>query len=135
MSSKGQTLKYIFLPKLQKLFMPISLHSHNFQRSRIRVGLNIQALCNFFMNFPSFHQILEQLNIHFMQNLALIKSYYLLWFFDRKSCFVMFFLEWNEWKNSQFNFSCQNLSLERNFFIWDGKITKILQLLILLCID
>ena len=128
MSSKGQTLKYIFLPKLQKLFMPISLHSHNFQRSRIRVGLNIQALCIFFMNFPSFHQFLEQLNIHFMQNLALIKSYYLLWFFDRKSCFVMFFLEWNEWKNSQFNFSCQNLSLERNFFIWDGKITKILQL-------
>ena len=42
MSSKGQTLKNIFLPKLQKLFMPISLHSHNLQRSKIRVGSNNQ---------------------------------------------------------------------------------------------
>ena len=32
-------------------------------------------------------------------------------------------------KNPQFNFSCQNLSLERNFFKWDGKETKILHLL------
>ena len=43
-------------------------------------------------------------------------SYFLHWNFDWKSCFVVFFLEWNEWKNPQFNFSCQNLSLERNFF-------------------
>ena len=41
----------------------------------------------------------------------------------------MFFLEWNEWKNPQFNFSSQNLSIERNFFKWDGKETKISHLL------
>ena len=40
-----------------------------------------------------------------------------------------FFLEWNEWKNPQFNFSSQYLSIERNFFKWDGKETKILHLL------
>ena len=40
-----------------------------------------------------------------------------------------FFLEWNKWKNPQFNFSSQNLSIERNFFKWDGKETKILHLL------
>ena len=56
-------------------------------------------------------------------------SYFLHWNFDWKSCFVVFFLEWNEWKNPQFNFSSQNLSIERNFFKWDGKETKILHLL------
>ena len=45
-------------------------------------------------------------------------SYFLHWNFDWKSCFVVFFLEWNEWKNPQFNFSSQNLSKERNFFKW-----------------
>ena len=40
-----------------------------------------------------------------------------------------FFFEWNEWKNPQFNFASQNLSIERNFFKWDGKETKILHLL------
>ena len=55
-------------------------------------------------------------------------SYFLHWNFDWKSCFVVFFLEWNEWKNP-FNFSSQNLSIERNFFKWDGKETKILHLL------
>ena len=53
-------------------------------------------------------------------------SYFLHWNFDWKSCFVVFFLEWGEWKNPQFNFSSQNLSIERNFFKWDGKETKIL---------
>ena len=43
-------------------------------------------------------------------------SYFLHWNFDWKSWFVVFFLEWNEWKNPQFNFSSQNLSIERNFF-------------------
>ena len=57
------------------------------------------------------------------------KSYFLHWNFDKKSCFVVFFHEWNEWKNPQFNFSSQNLSLERNFFKWDGKVTKIWRLL------
>ena len=56
-------------------------------------------------------------------------SYFLHWNFDWKSCFVVFFLEWNEWKNPQFNFLSQNLSIERNFFKWDGKETKILRLL------
>ena len=56
-------------------------------------------------------------------------SYFLHWNFDWKSCFVVFFLEWNEWNNLQFNFSSQNLSIERNFFKWDGKETKILHLL------
>ena len=27
-------------------------------------------------------------------------------------------------KDPQFNFSCQNLSLERNFFKWDGKVSN-----------
>ena len=49
-------------------------------------------------------------------------SYFLNWNFVRKSCFVVFFLEWNVWKNPQFNFSGQNLSLERNFFKWDDTI-------------
>ena len=39
------------------------------------------------------------------------------------------FHEWNEWKKPQFNFSSQNISLERNFFKWDGKVTKIEHLL------
>ena len=56
-------------------------------------------------------------------------SYFLHWNFDWKICFVVFFLEWNEWKTPQFNFSSQNLSIERNFFKWDGKETKILRLL------
>ena len=55
-------------------------------------------------------------------------SYFLYWNFAWKSCFVVFFLKWNEWKNPQFNFSSQNLSIERNFFKWDGKETKILHL-------
>ena len=58
-----------------------------------------------------------------------IHSYFLHWNFDWKSCFVVFFHEWNEWKNLQFNFSSQDLSIERNFFKWDGKVTKILHLL------
>ena len=42
-------------------------------------------------------------------------SYFLHWNFDWKSCFVVFSLQWNEWKNQQFNFSSQNLSIECNF--------------------
>ena len=42
---------------------------------------------------------------------------------------IAFFLNWNEWKNSQFNFSTQDLSIELNFFKWDGNVTKILHLL------
>ena len=42
-------------------------------------------------------------------------SYFLHWNFDSKSCFVVFFLLWNKWKNPQFNFSSQNLSIECNF--------------------
>ena len=56
-------------------------------------------------------------------------SYFLHWNFDWKSCFVVFFHEWNEWKNPQFNFSSQDLSIEGNFFKWDGKVTKIWHLL------
>ena len=41
----------------------------------------------------------------------------------------MFFREWNEWKNPQFNFSSQYLSIERNFFKRDGNVTKISHLL------
>ena len=44
--------------------------------------------------------------------------------FDWKSCFVVFFHKWNEWKSPQFNFSCQDLSIECNFFKWDGKVTR-----------
>ena len=50
----------------------------------------------------------------------LLEIYFLHWNFDWKSCFVVFFLEWNEWKNPQFNFSSQNLSIEPKFFKWDG---------------
>ena len=62
-------------------------------------------------------------------SVELKNSYFLHWNFDWKSCFVVFFLEWNEWKNPQFNFSSQNPSIEHNFFKWDGKKTKILHLL------
>ena len=48
-------------------------------------------------------------------------SYFLHWNFYWKSCFVVFFLEWNKWKNPQFNFSSKNFSIEPNFFKWDGK--------------
>ena len=34
----------------------------------------------------------------------------------------MFFLKWNEWKNPQFNFSGQNLSIECNFSKFYGKV-------------
>ena len=56
--------------------------------------------------------------------------YFLHWYFDKKSCFVVFCHEWNEWKNPQFNFSSQNLSIERNFSKWDGKVTKKLEKII-----
>ena len=39
----------------------------------------------------------------------------------------MFFHDWNEW--IQFNFWSQNLSIERNFFKWKGKVTKIWHLI------
>ena len=35
----------------------------------------------------------------------------------------------SEWKNPQFNFSSQDISIERNVFKWDGKVTKISHLL------
>ena len=63
------------------------------------------------------------------ENLKNKNSYFLHWNCDWKSCFVVFFLERNEWKNLQFNFSSQNLSIKHNFFKWDGKETKILHLL------
>ena len=46
----------------------------------------------------------------------------------RKVDLWYFFHKWNKWKNPQFKFSSQNLSAERKFFKWDGKITKIRQL-------
>ena len=51
-------------------------------------------------------------------------SYFLHWNFDWKSWIVVFFLEWNESKNPQFNFSSQNLSIERNFFQMRWKINQ-----------
>ena len=56
-------------------------------------------------------------------------SYFIYLNFDEKSCFVLFFHERNECKNPQFNFSSQNISIERNFFKGDGKEIKILHLL------
>ena len=56
-------------------------------------------------------------------------SFFLYWNFDKNCYFVVFFQELNECKNLQFNFSSQNFSLERNFFKWDGKVTKIWHLL------
>ena len=64
-----------------------------------------------------------------LQWTLLRNCYFLHWNFDWKSCVVVFFHEWNEWKNPQFNFSSQDLSIERNFFKWDGKVTKISHLL------
>ena len=51
-----------------------------------------------------------------------INSYFL---HKRKVVFVVFFHEWKEWKNSQFNFSSQNLSMYsiRTFCLgWTQKI-------------
>ena len=45
------------------------------------------------------------------------------WNFDEKSCFVMFFHEWNKWKNPQFKISSKNLSIEHNFFKWNRNVT------------
>ena len=39
-------------------------------------------------------------------------SYFLHWNFDWKSCFVVFFLEWNEWKNPQFNISYEGFKMD-----------------------
>ena len=61
-----------------------------------------------------------------LQWTLLRNCYFLHWNFDWKSCVVVFF---HEWKNPQFNFSSQDLSIERNFFKWDGKVTKISHLL------
>ena len=44
----------------------------------------------------------------------------------RKDVLWCFFTSKMSGKNPQFNFSRQNLSLERNFFKWDGKVTKIM---------
>ena len=44
-------------------------------------------------------------------------------FFDKKSCFVGFFYEKRMInKNQQFNFLSENLSLESNYFKWDGNV-------------
>ena len=45
--------------------------------------------------------------------------------FWREKLFCGNFHEWNEGKNPQFNFSSENLSVQCNFFKWDGKVTKI----------
>ena len=42
----------------------------------------------------------------------------------RKVVLWSFFTSETKWKNPQFNFLSQNLSIERNFFKWDGKVTK-----------
>ena len=80
------------------------------------------------MNFP-FH--IFWINKYFHYNtIQKRNSYFLHWNFDWKSCFVVFFHEWNEWKNPQINFSSQDLSIERNFLKWDDeKGTKISHLL------
>ena len=52
-------------------------------------------------------------------------SYFIYWNFVSKSCFVCFFSSEKNGKNPQFNFSSQNLSIEHNFFKWDGKVTEI----------
>ena len=54
--------------------------------------------------------------------LQLVNSYFLHWNFDETSYFVVFFHEWNEWKNPQFN--SQKLSLERNFSKFYGKVLR-----------
>ena len=69
-----------------------------------------------FFNIKSRKKLLSRLLRYESNN-----SYFLHWNFDWKSCFVVFFLEWNEWKNPQFNFLSQNLSIECNFFKWEWK--------------
>ena len=51
-------------------------------------------------------------------------SYFLHWNFRGKSCFMVFFLKWKI-HNSTFPVNIFRLSLEHNFFKWDGKVTKI----------
>ena len=98
---------------------------------RIFLGKNTLRRACWKINHHSFHTINHWsesfLEKHFYKGK---NNYFLHWNFYKKSCFVVFFHEWNEWKNLQFNFSSQNLiSIERNFFKWDGKVTKILHLL------
>ena len=69
--------------------------------------------------FPSFNII--NFGKNFFQAMCIKNRYFLHWNFDWKSCFVVFFLEWNKWKNPQFNFLSQNLSIECNFFKWEWK--------------
>ena len=80
------------------------------RKNEIKYKLQLHKTCDIYLG-----------EIHFHRN-----SYFLHWIFDEKSCFVVFF---HEWKNPQLNFSSQNLSIERNFFKWDGKVTKIRHLL------
>ena len=62
--------------------------------------------------------------------LIFLKNEIVIFYTHRKSCFVVFFFSSKTTeKNPQFNFSCQNLSLEHNSFKWDGKVTKIWHLI------
>ena len=38
---------------------------------------------------------------------------------------MVFYTSETSENNLQFNFSCQNLSIECNFLKWDGKVTKV----------
>ena len=61
---------------------------------------------------PKFLRIIRRLYYLILKR----NNYLLYWNFDWKSCFLVFFLEWNEWKNPRYNFSSQDLSIEHNFF-------------------
>ena len=102
----------------------ISTRFRDYARSTCRLSPNNEN-CKKKLFFRICVQLSKSMNIISSE----LNSYFLHWNFDWKSCFVVFFLEWNEWKNPQFNFSSQNLSIERNFFKWDGKETKISHLL------
>ena len=46
------------------------------------------------------------------------KIYFLHWHFDWKSCFVVFFHEWNEWKKSTIQLNNINHSFEWFWIMW-----------------
>ena len=96
---------HLYIPNHNKILHILFLVRHRF--------LSTQFCLQFLKSYENVHQLNDVCNRSIQQE---ILSCFLHWNFDWKSCFVVFFLEWNEWKNTQFNFSSQNLSIECNFF-------------------
>ena len=60
----------------------------------------VNPCCLHILFIKFLHSILDLKYLGYFLTNTFINSYFLHWNFDVKSCFVVFFNEWNEWKKS-----------------------------------